>query len=140
MGFFFVFLGPHLQYMDVPRLRVESELLPPAYTTATAMPDPSRVCDLHHSSQQLWILHPLSEARDQTCNLIVRSPIRFRCTMTGTPISKSLITAENTPLSVPAGKHYDFAFSRMPNKRSPRACGPLSLAALLQHNSADFDP
>ena len=27
--------------------RVKSELQLPAYTTATAMPDPSRVCDLH---------------------------------------------------------------------------------------------
>ena len=36
------------------------------HTTATAMPDPSRICDLHHSSQQCWILNPLSEARDGT--------------------------------------------------------------------------
>ena len=32
---------------------------------ATAMPDPSRVCELHHSSWQHWILNPLSEARDE---------------------------------------------------------------------------
>ena len=31
---------------------------------ARAMPDPSRVCDLHNSSQQRRILNPLSEARD----------------------------------------------------------------------------
>ena len=30
----FVFLGPHLQHMEVPRLGVESELQPPAYTKA----------------------------------------------------------------------------------------------------------
>ena len=30
----------------------------------TATPDPSRVCDLHHSSGQCQILNPLSEARD----------------------------------------------------------------------------
>ena len=48
------------------RLRVESELQLPAYTTATATQDLSRVCNLHHSSQQLWILNPLSKARDQT--------------------------------------------------------------------------
>ena len=29
---------------------VESELPLPAYTTATATPDPSLICDLHHSS------------------------------------------------------------------------------------------
>jgi len=32
--------------MEVPRLRGESELQLPAYTTATATQDPSRVCDL----------------------------------------------------------------------------------------------
>ena len=57
--------------MEVPRLGVQSELLPPASTTATATPGPSRVCDLHHSSWQRWILNPLSEARDRTCNLMV---------------------------------------------------------------------
>ena len=31
-------------------------------------------CDLHHSSQQCWILNPLSEARDGTCVLM---DIRF---------------------------------------------------------------
>ena len=40
-------LGPHLQHMEVPRLRVESELQLLVYATATAPPDPSRVCDLH---------------------------------------------------------------------------------------------
>ena len=64
--FFLVFLGPHLRHMVVPRLGVESELQPPAYTTATAMQDPSCVCDLHHSSRPRWILNPRSEARDPT--------------------------------------------------------------------------
>ena len=59
-----IFLELHLSWhMEVPRLGVESELLLPAYTTATAMPDPSHICDLHHSSGQWWILNPLSEAR-----------------------------------------------------------------------------
>ena len=34
-----------------------------AYATATAMPDPSRICDLHRSLWQCWILNPLSETR-----------------------------------------------------------------------------
>ena len=37
--------------------------------------DPSRVCNLHHSSRQRQILNPLSKARDQTHNLMV--PSRF---------------------------------------------------------------
>ena len=59
--FFFVsiflpFLGQHPQHMEVPRLGVESELQLLAYTTATATPDPSHICNLHHSSQKCWIL------------------------------------------------------------------------------------
>ena len=41
--------------------------------------DPSLVCNLHHSSRQHRILNPLSEARDQTCNLTVPSRIHFCC-------------------------------------------------------------
>ena len=59
-SFFFFFLGLHLQNTEVPRRGVESELQPPAYTTATATPDPSHVCDLHLSSWQRWILNPQS--------------------------------------------------------------------------------
>ena len=45
--FFFGFLGPYLWHMEVPRLGVELELQVLAYTTATAMGDPSHICDLH---------------------------------------------------------------------------------------------
>ena len=61
--------------MEVPRLGVELELQLPAYATATE--DSSRLCNLHHSSQQCQILNPLSEARDGTHNLMVPSRIRF---------------------------------------------------------------
>ena len=60
----FVFLGPHLRDMEVPRLEVELELYLPAHTRATATRDLSHVYDLHHSSQQHWILNLLSKARD----------------------------------------------------------------------------
>ena len=66
--------------MEVPRLEVESELQLLAYTTATEMQDLTRVCNLHHSLWQRWILNPLSEARDQTRNLMVPSQICFCCT------------------------------------------------------------
>ena len=62
--------------MEVPRLRVESELYLLAYTTATATPDPSYVCHLRHSSQQRQILNPLSKGRDQTCILMDASQVR----------------------------------------------------------------
>ena len=46
---------------------VELEPQLPAYATATAMCNPSLICDLHRSPQQCQILNPLSEARDRTC-------------------------------------------------------------------------
>ena len=55
------FSGLHLRHMEVPRLRVESEL----QLLATAMQDLSHICDLHHSSWQRQILNPLSKARDR---------------------------------------------------------------------------
>ena len=69
------FLGPHPWHREVPRLGVESELSPLAYTTTTAMWVPSRVCALHHSLWQRRILNPQSEAGDRTCNLMVPSRI-----------------------------------------------------------------
>ena len=48
----FFFLGPHLQHMEVPGLGIKLELQLLAFTTTTATPDPSHVCDLHHSSQR----------------------------------------------------------------------------------------
>ena len=81
--FFFVFLGPQPWHMEVPRLGVESELQP-AYTRATAMLDPSRVCNLHHSSRQCWIPNPPSEARDQTHILMDTRQACYCWTTTGT--------------------------------------------------------
>ena len=61
--------------MEVPRPGVESELQLPASTAATATRDPSRVCNLHHSSRQRRIVNPLSKGRDRTRNLMVPSRI-----------------------------------------------------------------
>lgn len=61
--------------MEVPRRGVESELQ--ACTTATAMADPSHICDLHGSLQHHRILNPLSEARDQTCVLMDSSRVCY---------------------------------------------------------------
>ena len=66
------------------RSGVELELYLPTYTTATAIPDLSHVCDLH-SSRQRRILKPLNEARDQTHNLMVPSRICFLGSTTETP-------------------------------------------------------
>ena len=88
-SFLFFFLGPHLWHMEVPWLGVELELELPAYATATANQDLSRVCDLYHSSQQCWILNPLSEARDGTNILMDTSWVCYHWAMMETPyISK----------------------------------------------------
>ena len=63
--------------MEVPRLGVELELQLPAYTTATAMLDPSHVCNLHHSSRQHQIFTLLSGARDRTHVLMDASWVRY---------------------------------------------------------------
>ena len=49
MGFF-VFLEPHPWHMEFPKLGFELELELPAYTTATATWDLSRVCDLTYTT------------------------------------------------------------------------------------------
>ncbi len=43
----FFSLGLQVRHMEVLRLEVESELRLPAYTTATAAPDLSFVCELY---------------------------------------------------------------------------------------------
>ena len=91
--FFFYFLWPHPRHREVPRLGVEWELQLPAYTTATAMPDPSCNCDLHQSSRQRPILNPLSEARGQTWVLVDTSQLRFHWATMGTSDSGVLTLA-----------------------------------------------
>ena len=52
----YFFLSLH---MEVPGLGVELQLPLLAYTTATATPDLSHICNLHHSSRRCQILNPL---------------------------------------------------------------------------------
>ena len=74
---FVVFLGLHLQHIEVPRLGFKSELYLPAYTTATATRDLSCLCDPHHRSWQHRILNPLSEVKDRTRILMDDSQLCF---------------------------------------------------------------
>ena len=85
---FFFFLGPHLQQMEVPRLGVELELQLLAHTTTTATQELRHICNLHHSSWQHWIVNPLNEARDQTCNLMNTSQVlHYHWATMGTPVT-----------------------------------------------------
>ena len=73
--FFHLFLGPHWQHMEVPRLEVKLELQLPTYAIATVQ-ELSHIFDLHHRSRQHRILNPLSKARDQTLVLMGASQAR----------------------------------------------------------------
>ena len=78
--FYFLFIATPVAY----GLWVESELQLLAYTTATAMRDPSRTW--HHSSWQCGISDPLSKARDRTCIFMDTSHIHLHCATMGTHI------------------------------------------------------
>ena len=99
--FFCVFPGPHQRHMELPRLRVQSELWPPAYARATATQNQSHNCDLHHSSGQ----HQMSEARDWASNLMVPSQIRAK---TGTP--KFMIMRGDLIVNVEKGNARNFSY------------------------------
>ena len=75
--FIFCILGQHPWHMEIPRLGVKLELQLPAFASATAIQNPSHICNLHHSSWQCWIPDPLSKARDRTCILMDTIQIRF---------------------------------------------------------------
>ena len=72
---------------------VKWELQLVAYTTATAMQDPSRICNLHHSSWQHCILNPLSKARDWTCVFLDATQIHFCWATKGIPLTLFLLVS-----------------------------------------------
>ena len=83
--YFFAFLGPYPQHMEMPRLGVESELLLLPYARDTATPDLSHICNLHHSSWQRQVLNPLSGARDPTLIFMHTSQVHYHWATTETP-------------------------------------------------------
>ena len=58
--------------MEVPRQGVHLELQLPACTIATALLDPSHICDLHHGSWQQQTLNPLTHSRHSQDLFIVQ--------------------------------------------------------------------
>ena len=73
--------------MEIPRLGVKAKLQLLAYTTATATPEPSHICELYHSYWQHQILNPLSEARHRTCTLMDTSPVHYSCATRAPPMN-----------------------------------------------------
>ena len=81
--FVVVVFGLHLRHMEVLRLGVELGLQLPAYAIATATPDPSLICDLHHSS---WHSGSLTHwARPGIKPVSSWILVNFHWAMTGTP-------------------------------------------------------
>ena len=55
--FFCLSLGPYPRHMEVPRLGGLIQAVAAGLHQSHSIQDPSRVCDLHHSSQQRQILN-----------------------------------------------------------------------------------
>ena len=53
-------------------------------------PDLSHIYDLHNSSQQQWILNPISKARDRTRILLDTGRVNYHWAMMGTPAVRFL--------------------------------------------------
>ena len=79
----FCFLGLYPRHM--PGSQARSWIGATAAGLHHSSQDLSRICDLHHSSQQCWILHPLSQTRDWTHILTDTSRVHYHWAMTGTP-------------------------------------------------------
>ena len=90
--FFFLLFRAALTAYGGFQARGPLELQLPAYTRATATQDPSCTRDLHHSSQQHWILNTLSEARDRTCVRLDTSQFHNSLSTMGTPQKTALTT------------------------------------------------
>ena len=92
---YFLFLGPHLQHMEVPRRGVKSELQLSAYTTA--MLDPSHIGKLCHSSWQRWIVIPLSggQGLNRTCLLMDTSQILNLMSYSGSSQKSYILIPKN---------------------------------------------
>ena len=66
-----LFLAPHLKHLEVSRLEVKLEVQLPAFTTVTSIWDPSRFCDLHHSSWHHWIPYSQLLSHNGNCSIFV---------------------------------------------------------------------
>ena len=78
-------LGLHPQHMEFPRLGVKLELQVLVYTTATAVPDLSYICDIQHSSQIRQTINPLNKARYWAHVLMDASQFHYHCATTEFP-------------------------------------------------------
>ena len=75
--FFFFFLGPQWRHMEIPGCmgQIGAAAASLSHSHSHTGSEPSHIFNLHSSLWQCWILNPLSEARDQTCNLMDTSRV-----------------------------------------------------------------
>ena len=92
--FFFFFMWLHPQHLEVSRLEVELEqqLLDCTHSHSNL-----RVCNLHHSLWQCWILNPRSGTEDQTLVLMNTSQVCYIWATMGTPFGLFLNTSKTFP-------------------------------------------
>ena len=102
VNFFFVFMGPHLQHMEVPRLCSNRSYSCQPTLRPQQLPDLSRIHDLHYCSQQCWILNPLSGARDQTLVLMDTSWVCYHWAIMGTLYHKATFKKISSRVSIMA--------------------------------------
>ena len=127
----FVLLGPHPRHMEVPRPEGSnwnpSQSCLPASTTAPAMQDLSRVCELHHSSWQGQILNPLSKARNRTHVLMAARQVRQPLSHDGNTSVYILLSGHSVAFSVVekpvasidrGSRECDEAYGSLPNPGS----------------------
>ena len=89
------------------QIQAESVLYTTAHcNTGSLTPDPNRICNLHHSSLQHWILNPLSKARNRTYVLTDSSRFLTCWATTGTPISCLFVNSLSDKFEVVT--HYGF--------------------------------
>ena len=115
----------HVWHVEIPKLGAESEQQLPAYTTATATPDPRHIFDLCLSLQQGWILNPLNKgAKDGTGILIDTSWVL-------NPLSHNRISDFSTSEHKHSGEMLDLCilmktlikcFAKMKSIHSPLLC------------------
>lgn len=116
--------------MEVSRLGVKSERQLQAHTTATAIQDPSLICDLHHSSWQLWILNPLSKTKDGTCILMDTGRVP-------NPLSHS----ENSQSIILFIPHGSVAWSHFPGRETaPCNCAAVGPSGFKPRTQAEQSP
>ena len=100
--FFFLFRAAPAAYGSSQAREIELELQVLAYSTATAVLDPSCICDPHHSSQQCQILNSLSGGQESNLHPYGYQSSSFLLSHNG---NSQCHLSEPTKIPVASSKH-----------------------------------